>query len=813
MNRYRGRVFDFALLAGLALFAGSTLFGATVPGRYIVELSEEPVADHVTRLRLPARTGMRSSAAVSHRALVRSQQQRVRQGLEQRQSLVLGSVDTVANALFVQAPDGASAADLASLPGVKRVHPVRMMHMVLDRAVLLHKVADVWNRIGVETAGAGVKIAIIDSGIDSGHAGFQDASLSPPDLTFPRATNASDLAYTSGKIIVARSYVSLLPNRDPDLSARDRVGHGTALAMVAAGVRNAGPLATITGVAPKAYLGNYKVFGTPGFNDGASDDAILKAIDDAVADGMDIINLSLGDDLAPRISDDLDAQAVERAVQAGVIVVVAAGNNGPDLNTISSPATAPSALSVGATTNDRTFAASVEVPGLSSFTALVGDGAAPSTPVTGTIADVASLDGSGLACSPFDAGSLQGRVALILRGTCTFETKANNAQRAGAVAALVYAAEASPNAIPMALGAATLPAEMVSYDDGTAIKQSVAAQAALTATLRFTLGAVPITPNVLTDFSAGGPNVDAGIKPDLAAVGGDIYVATQSLDPSGDMYDASGYILVDGTSFSTPLVAGAAALIKSARPGLSVDQYRSLLINGAAPVQPRAGEASVIQQAGGGILDASAALGSTVSAYPASLGLGSGGGDARISRTLTVTNIGASEETFSISANSRSGSTAPEIGAPTVTLAPGASADIPVALNLSGGEAGTYEGYLTVAGQSSGTQARVPYWYAVAAGVAGHVTVLDSSTSGRRGRSLKDAILFRVTESSGVNLAGVQPQVTVVSGGGAVLAVNSYDNEVPGMFGVDLQLGLSAGINVFRIQAGDVATEVAISGQ
>src|SRR5207245_3358415 len=103
-------------------------------------------------------------------------------------------------------------------------------------------------------------------------------------------------------------------------------------------------------------------------------DQILKATDDAAADDIDIINLSLGDDLAPRLSDDLEVQAVERASQAGVIVVVAAGNNGPDLNTISSPATAPSAIAVGATTNDRTFAASVEVPGLSSLVALPGDG-------------------------------------------------------------------------------------------------------------------------------------------------------------------------------------------------------------------------------------------------------------------------------------------------------------------------------------------------------------------------------------------------------------------------------------------------------
>jgi subtilisin family serine protease len=105
--------------------------------------------------------------------------------------------------------------------------------------------------------------------------------------------------------------------------------------MITAGVRTAGPLATVSGVAPDAWLGNYKVFGSPGVNDSSTDDAVLKAIDDAVADGMDIINLSLGEDLASRIEFDPIVAAVERATRAGVIAVAAAGNNGGDLNTLS----------------------------------------------------------------------------------------------------------------------------------------------------------------------------------------------------------------------------------------------------------------------------------------------------------------------------------------------------------------------------------------------------------------------------------------------------------------------------------------------
>ena len=188
----------------------------------------------------------------------------------------------------------------------------------MDRAVVLHKVVDAWNQIGGSAnAGAGIKVGIIDTGVDITHASFQDSTMTAPD-GFPKVNRTSDSAYTNGKVIVARSYVSLLSYDDIDYSARDHVGHGTALAAIVAGATAPGPLATITGVAPRAWIGNYKVFGTPYYNDYASDAAILKAIDDAVKDGMDVINISLGSTLlAYRLADDPDVQAVENAGQRG----------------------------------------------------------------------------------------------------------------------------------------------------------------------------------------------------------------------------------------------------------------------------------------------------------------------------------------------------------------------------------------------------------------------------------------------------------------------------------------------------------------
>jgi hypothetical protein len=224
---------------------------------------------------------MRSPAAQRHRALVRSEQAAARGLVAQAEGVVSAAVENVQNALIVEIDD-AKASRLAALPGVRKVYPVRTFHLMLDHALPIHKVPDAWTQVGIDKAGAG-SIAIIDSGVDVKHAGFQDGGFTAPE-GFPRG----ELEYTSQKVIVARSYVSALPRPDSDLSPADRIGHGTATAMAAAGVTNAGPLATIGGVAPRAYIGSYKVFGSPAANPTSTEDVVLRAIDDAVQDGMDV---------------------------------------------------------------------------------------------------------------------------------------------------------------------------------------------------------------------------------------------------------------------------------------------------------------------------------------------------------------------------------------------------------------------------------------------------------------------------------------------------------------------------------------------
>ena len=206
------------------------------------------------------------------------------------------------------------------------------------------------------------------------------------------------------------------------------------------------------------------------------------------------------------------------------------------------------------------------------------------------LVDVSVFGGGPLGCSAFPAFSLAGTIALIQRGTCNFSTKAQNAWDAGAAGVILYMADSSPLLSPGGLSSIGIPVVMISLADG----QSLAGL-----TPRCTPGALvdinphgmeieAMDPNLVVGFSSIGPTPDASLKPDLVAVGGNqnnggsIYMATQKFDPLGDMYSADGYAIADGTSFSTPLVSGAAALVKQKHPGFTAAQVKSALVNTAS---------------------------------------------------------------------------------------------------------------------------------------------------------------------------------------------------------------------------------------
>jgi uncharacterized protein (TIGR03437 family) len=732
------------------LFGSAPVLSAEPVEHYALVLTDPPAAARMASAgaQMASAHAMRP-AAIDRVASIRTAQAPVREALRSRGLRVTGAVQTVLNAVFVEAPPSREA-ELRALPGVQRVQRMRRFKPLLDRAVQLVNAPNAWAVLGGENAGAGVKIAIIDTGIDQTHPGFSsDSSISPPS-GFPLCDIPQNCAFTNGKVIVARSYVSVTISGTSvaeDISPRDRSGHGTAVAMIAAGETNTGPAATITGMAPGAWIGNYKVFGSPGITDFATGDSIVLALEDAVNDGMDIAELSLGSPALTGPADtgaicgnpahipcDVESEAIENATQAGMLVVVAAGNDAdtgsqylgssqPDLNTIGSPAVAPSALAVGATTNSHTFVNIVRVSGtdvpqnLQVIPALYGEGPLPESPLTATALDVANLDGTGTACLPLATGSLNGKIALILRGTCFFVDKVTNAQNAGAAGAVIYNNTDSPEELIQMSGLADtqIPAAFILNATGVALKSYLGANASAQITLD--LGLTPIdvaTFNTITYFSSRGPSITYLLKPEVVAVGTDIYTAAERVDPNGDLYDPSGYTVGSGTSFSTPLAAGAAALVKQKNPSFGPLDLRSALIGTATQDVTENGSQAPVTSMGAGKISAGDAIQTTVTTYPATLSFGAlSGASLPAVQQLTVHYWGTSPATLTLMVTGLGQQ--PSLDKTTLTFNPGGPDQV-VTVSLTGSMPvpGIYSGAILI--QGGATPVRVPYLYLVGDG-------------------------------------------------------------------------------------------------
>jgi subtilisin family serine protease len=260
---------------------------------------------------------------------------------------------TVLNGMSVVVPAG-DVRRLASVPGVEQVWPNVRYHSLVDDSPQLIRAPELWGPT-FATAGNGIKIAILDQGIDPTHPFF-----SPQGFTYPAGFPKGQRAFATPKIIVARAFPPRGTTYKPAARAFDPAGeHGSHVAGIAAGDHDTNADGEIVnGIAPRAYLGNYKVLTvpTPGFGLDGNSTEIAKAVDQAVRDGMDVINLSLGE---PEISQsrDIVVRALNRAAQAGVVPVVAAGNEFEDFGhgSISSPGTAAQAITVAASTGSGGF--------------------------------------------------------------------------------------------------------------------------------------------------------------------------------------------------------------------------------------------------------------------------------------------------------------------------------------------------------------------------------------------------------------------------------------------------------------------------
>lgn len=774
----------------LFLLSIASVFAQYVPNHYIVELQDEAT----------------SIPPAERRQRTRDRQAKLEGELRARGFKTLDRTEIVANTVMVSGPDDGSdgaavRAQLSRLAGVRQVHKVRIFHPTLERAAQVHDVAAAWERLGIANSGAGMKIGILDSGIELTHPGFQ-ASLPALD-GYPKVNNARDTPYTNSKVIVARSYYNLWLAVDPNNTVLDRAGHGTAVAMSAAGSAHDSPVGRLSGMAPAAYLGVYKIFGTPGYNDGATDEAILKAIEDAVADGMDVINMSFGSMQAPRPENDILVRAVAKAEAAGVIVVISAGNDGPGLATLSSPGTAPAALTVGATENGRTFlivgatdnglifAGGISASDGTSAPAVPGSATASTGSISASMLPVSRFDPSGLACTTLPPKSLSGQIVLILRGTCNFEQKLMVAAAAGAVAAVVYSdAARATDLISMNVGAATLPAVFITYSDGKLFNELLRNAPSVDVKIDLAPKARFVSPYRLGDFSSKGPIPGVPIKPDLVAVGTNVFTAAQTNYPDGDVYSKSGYYLVDGTSFSAPITAGAAAVLKAARPGLRPVDYRSLLVNAARPLfeQPEL----TVAQVGGGFLSLTNSLDATLRFNPISISF------SKNDQSIEVASLSSTAARYRISVEPKEG-TAPRISASQFDLEPNATASLMLSLDLAAAQPGAYSGVILVQAEG-GAAMRVPYWFGKAKANAKEIQIVDKTDTARSLTVQQDLVFFRLLDENGVALT-TKPRVNVIAGTVEIREVQDRDFDIAGAFGLEMILG--RGTNTIEIDAGN----------
>jgi minor extracellular serine protease Vpr len=809
---------------------------AQITNQYALILSGAPVTE-----RFQGHARLASQSAKDYRQQIEQRHAQLRTDLASKKIAVTGSVTHVLNAVFVVAPES-RVGELKALSGVTAVVPLRRYYLSLNRAVPLINAPAAWNAFGgMQNAGLGMKIALLDTGIDQSHPAFQDPSLSPPP-GFPICPVPADCAFTNNKVIVARSYVNLLaagssPNpavdsRPDDLSARDRVGHGTAVASVAGGVTNTGPSATITGVAPQAFLGNYKIFGSPEVNDFTTDAAIIKALDDALTDGMDVASLSLGGPAfsAPLdtgatcgnptgVACDLAAQAVQNAVMAGMVVVAAAGNDGdsgnsvPTLNTIESPGDAPGVIAAGASTNSHVFVSSVRVPGsgvpanLQQIVAEFGDGPIPDAPLTAPLIDVTTLGDNGLACRALPLGSLNGAIALIELGACSSFQKVMSAQDAGAVGVALYGATQQPVVPPSGLANTSIPAVEISNSDGIALKAFIEANP----NHPVTLDPTPVEENttrvnLLAAFSSQGPSVGgSSVKPDLVATGTNMYMAAQNIDPLGALYSPNRYIVSNGTSFATPLTAGAAALVKQAHPAFTQAQIQSALVDTAAEsvTADQFGDPVGVQSIGGGLLDTGAAVSTTLTAAPASVSFGTlTGTTANVVNQLQITNAGSSAANLSIAVAPRTAdpNTTITIAPASLSLNPGATTTLSVTLASPALRPGSYDGAISI--QGGANPLRIPYLYLVGSGTPANIIPLaGSGFDGTVGQPVPDGFAFKLIDQFGVPISGAPVRWTPTQGAGTIQSADAATN-VYGIATAQAILGQQPGNYTFTAVAG-----------
>ena len=484
----------------------------------------------------------------------------------------------------------------------------------------------------MDIKGQGLKIGVIDTGIDYTHA-MLGGSGKVEDYKKINPSQQTD-QYPNTKVIggydfVGTDYDSASPDfllriPKPDLNPLDESGHGSHVAGTIAGIGDG--IQSYTGVAPEASLYALKVFG----KEGSTDDAVVMAALDFAAnpdgnietdDALDVVNLSLGSPFGtPKL---LYNEAIKNLNAMGTIIVASAGNSGDVSYITGAAAVNDDALSVAASIDDMDQnwhfgASSFQIPNQKE---LIAESAEAT--FTKPLLSFAELTGKlvyiGLAASVTSeqAELLKGNIALIDRGEITFVTKITNAMNAGAIAAVVINnTTGSPSTMGGGTDILAIPAIMISQDNGKIIKMSLEQNQVITANLKTENKiAKPELIDTLTDFSSRGPrSEDSIIKPEIAAPGANII--------SAKVGGGTDVVQMSGTSMASPHIAGLMALLKQKHRDLNPQELKSLVMINAKSIKDPMGVTYPVTLQGAGRVQALNAVYSGISIDPSSISLG-----------------------------------------------------------------------------------------------------------------------------------------------------------------------------------------------
>lgn len=572
--------------------------GPDLAGRYVVRLADAPLAAYnggvkglkATRAPQGAKLSRTTADAGAYRGYLGQR----RDSVAKAARISIGhTFDTTFNG-FTATLTAEQAATLRKSADVAAVVPdslVRAQVSTTADELGLTGRNGVWQRDfgGDKHAGEGTIIGVIDSGYWPESPSFARLPEPRPDAKVIAAKfkgtcdfGTDEPARCNNKVIGARWYDNdALSTLNPKefKSPRDSNGHGTHTASTAAGLNGVHAtvdgmdMGTITGMAPGARLSIYKALWSDGAGGavGSMTD-IIAAIEDAVADGVDVINYSVGDDSEAWTPID---EAFFNAAAAGVFVAAAAGNAGPGAGTVDN--TLPWVTTVAATEQDHRWLRTIKLGNGRTYSG-VGIGAASATATLADSRAVAATDDEywSSLCMPgtLDPAKVKGKIVLCARGESARTSKSQVVADAGGAGMILYQPEWDPNALMADLHA--VPTAHVDVPTGAALLAYAA-----TAEPTVKLGAGTFTrveAPAVAGFSSSGPSTLSGgdlIKPDLAAPGSDVIAAVSPAEHDGN------FAMMSGTSMATPHIAGLAALVKQKHPTWDPTEIRSALMTGS----------------------------------------------------------------------------------------------------------------------------------------------------------------------------------------------------------------------------------------